>query len=214
MTELSERLAHVFWIGGTGGAGKSAVASPLAARHGLQLYRFDDSGPRHAPRATTERHPEFVAFIAMTMDERWLLQAPEEMARNAIAGWAERFEFVLDDLLAMPATPRIVAEGIGLLPECVADEVVESRRAAFLVHTPAFLRDAGDVRQGLTSMTQRTADPARALENLMRRNELLADHIRTQALRRGLRVIDVDERLSLERAGAMVAEQFGLAAPP
>ena len=214
MTDTHDRLRHVYWVGGTGGAGKSTVSTRLAERHGLQLYRFDDSGPRHSPRATSTRQPEFAAFIAMTMDERWLLRSPDEMARNALAGWAERFEFVLDELLAMPATPGIVAEGIGLLPESVADVVGDVRRAVFLVQTPAFLPGADDARQGLTSMTQRTSDPPRALANLMRRNELLADHIRSEAQRRGMRVIDVDERLTLERAVRLVEEQFGLAVSP
>jgi len=211
MTEIQERLAHVCWIGGTGGAGKSAVASVLAAKYGLQVYHFDDSSPRHTPLARADRHPELSAFIAMSMDERWLLRSPEEMARNAIAGWAERFEFVLDDLLATPAQPGVIAEGTGLLPECVADVVDDVRRAVFLVQTPSFLRRAGDARKGLTSMTKRTSDPARALANLMRRNELLADHIRAEAQRRGMRVIDVDEGLSLERVVEMVEEQFALA---
>lgn len=213
MTE-TERLRHVYWIGGTGGAGKSTVSGRLAERHGLQLYCFDDSGPRHTPRATPDRCPEFAAFIAMSMDERWLLRSPEEMARNAIAGWAERFDFVLDDLLAMPAAPGIVAEGIGLLPGSVAEALDDVRRAVFLVHTPALLRGADDARQGLTSMTQRTSDPPRALAKLLRRNELLADHMRTEAQRCGMRVIDVDERLSIERAVAVVREQFDLAVSP
>lgn len=202
-----------YWIGGTGGAGKTAVATALVARHGLQLYHFDDSSPRHTPLARPDRHPELAAFIAMNMDERWLRRSPDEMARNAIAGWTERFEFVLDDLLALPALPPIVVEGIGLLPECVVGDA-PPERAVFLVHTPAFLRNARDARQGLTSMTRRTSDPARALENLVRRNELLAEHIRTEAQRRGLSVIDVDERLSLERAVELVEEQFGLAVSP
>ncbi len=201
----------MYWIGGTGGAGKSAVAALLAAKHGLRVYRFDDSSPRHVPRARVDRHPEFSAFVSMSMDERWLLRSPEEMARNAIAGWAERFEFVLDDLLAMPVRPGIVAEGIGLLPECVSDVLSETHRAVVLVHTPAFLHDADDARRGLTSMTKRTGDPERALANLMRRNDLLAEHIRGAARRGGMRVIDVDERLSLERVVDMVEEQFGLA---
>ncbi len=211
---MRDRLRHLYWIGGPGGAGKSAVARRLAERHGLPLYHFDDASPRHAPRAQPGRHPEFAAFIAMDMDQRWLLRPSDEMARNALAGWAERFEFVLDDLLAMPATPAIVAEGIGLLPECVAGVAADPRRAVFLVHSPSFLRDAGDARQGLTSMTQRTSDPPRALANLMRRNELLAAHIRKEAHRRGLRVIDVDEQLPLARAVELVEEQFRLEVSP
>ena len=77
MTDTRDRLRHLYWIGGTGGAGKSTVSAQLAERHGLRLYRFDDSGPRHTPHATPDRHPEFAAFIAMNMDERWLLRSPD-----------------------------------------------------------------------------------------------------------------------------------------
>ena len=34
MPEMSERLAHVYWIGGTGGAGESALSARPAGGHG------------------------------------------------------------------------------------------------------------------------------------------------------------------------------------
>lgn len=204
-------LSHVCWIGGPGGAGKSTATTLLAERHRLQIYHFDDASSRHAAKATPDRHPAFLAFVAMTMDQRWLLRSPEEMADNAIRSWVERFDMVVDDLMTMPAQPGIIAEGIGLLPECV-DEIADvAARSVWLVHTPAFLRETEGPRMGLTAMTARTSDPDRALAKLLRRNELIAQHIRTEAARRGLRVIDVDEGLAPDRAGELVAAQFGLA---
>src|SRR6266851_10517392 len=101
--------------GGSVCAGKSSVATLLAERHGLRVYHFDRQEPFHVYRSVPERQPHVIGFMAMTMDERWVLRSPEEMAAHTIAAWSQdRFPMVIDDLLGMAEAGSIVAEGAGL----------------------------------------------------------------------------------------------------
>jgi adenylylsulfate kinase-like enzyme len=69
-------LAHVIWIGGSPCAGKTSVAQQLADRHSLQAYHFDRHEADHIKRSSPARHPALHTFLAMTLDERWVLRSP------------------------------------------------------------------------------------------------------------------------------------------
>jgi len=81
--EPTRRLRNVLWIGGSVCAGKSSAAGALAERYWLRRYHFDRQEPWHIYRSVPERQPRLIGFMAMTMDQRWVLRSPEEMARRA-----------------------------------------------------------------------------------------------------------------------------------
>jgi hypothetical protein len=45
---------------------------------------------------------------------------------------------VIDELLALPTTPGIVAEGFGFTPELLVPILTHPRQAVWLILTPAF----------------------------------------------------------------------------
>ena len=110
---MSAGLAHVLWIGGAQGAGKSTAARAFAHRKGLRLYFVDAFTYSHAQRAETGPYPAMRAFEAKTMDERWLHPEPEEMADEFFEYSRNRFRMILEDLGALATEPGIVAEGPG-----------------------------------------------------------------------------------------------------
>jgi hypothetical protein len=210
--DLGTRLAHVLWIGGGTGAGKSSVAIALAERYGLERYNYDWHDSRdHTDRTRAGRHPHRAAFLAMTLDERWVLRPPRDMADETIGSFRERFEMVIEDLLAMPESPPVIADGFGLLPELVHPVIASPRQAIFLLPTPAF-RALALERRGRGSADE-TSDVQLARANRLGRDELLTDHIRLSAARLGLATVDVDGSRGLHHIVADVTKHFGQCLP-
>lgn len=102
---------------------------------------------------------------------------PEVLAGEFLDYAREQFELVLEDLDAYPASPPIVAEGPGLLPE------LTGAQSAFFVPTPDFQR---------TGLFRRQPDRR---PQVVERDALLARAIRAQADELGRTVIDVDGSL-------------------
>lgn len=204
--ELRSRLRHIYWIGGGSGAGKSAVAAAVAARHGLRVYSTDDVMAEHARRGTPGEAPFLTEFLAMSMDERWVHRTPETMFETFHWFRGERFGAIVDDLLS--TSERTVAEGFRLLPNLVAPLLAEPARAIWLLPSPLFRRRVFAGRGW--EIPRRTSDPARARRNLLRRDEMFTDHLRAEAAGLGLPVLEVDGSTAEHDAADHVARGFGL----
>jgi hypothetical protein len=210
-TAVTTRLAHVRWIGGGSGAGKSTVAARLAERHGLPLYNAEQFS-RHHERLEPAGAPLLTAFAAMDMDERWVTRPPDVMLRTFHGFRGEGFAVVLEDLLALPAGEPVIAEGFNLLPSQVGPLLSDGRRAVWLLPTPEFRRAAFEARGSLWTIPNRTTDPERALANLLERDALFTEELRRQAAVAGLHTIEVDGTLSLEQTVDAVADALELPA--
>lgn len=201
-------LAHVRWIGGSPAAGKSTITRMLAATHSLTVYDFDGHESDHAVRRMTDAatYPAYASFLALTMDQRWLLRSIEDMAQQAIAMWTERFRLVVDDLCALPKSARVLTEGAGLFSECVGSLISSRRHAIWLVPTASFCREVR-LQRDAGSFAD-TSDPSRALDNLIARDILLAQYVREQAKEVGLTVLEVDGTRSIERTASLVEQHL------
>ncbi len=196
-------LDHVLWIGGAQGAGKSTAARAFAHRTGLRLYFVDAFTYSHAERAETGPYPAMRAFAAKTMDERWLHPKPEEMADDFLEYSRDRFRMILDDLRALPTEPGIVAEGPQLLPELVAPLLARPEAAIWLVPTPRLQRGLLDARP--SAGPDHTSDADLVKAKMTRRNELIADRIRSSALEHGLALVEID---AYEEAGDALEQRL------
>ncbi len=206
---LRQALGHVFWLGGAPDAGKTSLARLLGERHHLQIYHLDAAEPGHVERLSPARHPAMHAWAAMTTDERWVLRPPEVIAEHTVAFGAERFAMIIEDLLALPKAPPILAEGPWLFPDLVAPLLSNHRRGIWLDPTDTFKR-ASAARRGKPSSRGKAGDPERMVRHWFARDMLLADHIRRLAAERGLTIIEVDGTRPLEEMAAAVEAHFGL----
>jgi ADP-ribose pyrophosphatase YjhB (NUDIX family) len=206
---LRQALAHVRFVGGPPDAGKSTVAQHLVDRHGLRRYTFDNWAPRHVARMDPARQPALHAFSLASMDERWVLRTPEEMAAEAVRLWTERFWMMVEDLLAPPREPAIVAEGPGLFPECVAQVIEEPCQAIWLLPTREF-KLASAQRRDKPTIRHGTSDPDRAAERWLARDLLLGEHVRREVERLGLPSVVVDGGRSADQMADALERHFGL----
>jgi hypothetical protein len=209
---LRARLAHVCWIGGGSGAGKSTIARHLAARHGLRRYATDDVMADHARRSTAQDSPFLSAFAAMDMDERWVNRSPETMLETFHWFRGEGFGLIVADLLGLPSEPRVIAEGFRLLPRLVRPLLAVPEQAVWLLPTPAFRRAAFESRNPARGIAGRTSDPDRARRNLLRRDGMFTARLREEARRLQLRVIEVGTTMAEDALTRRVAESLGLQA--
>jgi len=211
-TTSSERLRHVYWIGGGSGAGKSTIARRLAAPHGLRLFATDEVMPDHASRATPDDYPWLTEFAAMDMDERWVNRCPETMLETFHWFRGEGFGLIIEDLLRLPSEPGVIVEGFRLLPRLVKPVLTVPSHAVWLLPTPGFRRAAFDSRGSSWAIARKTIDSERALSNLPELDLLFTARLDAEVNHFVLRAIEVDTTMTEDDLAGRVTEAFALRA--
>ncbi|HEX9267695.1 MAG TPA: hypothetical protein VF965_09445 [Candidatus Limnocylindria bacterium] len=204
MNGLADRLAHVLWIGGAPRAGKTTLARQLAGKYDLRIYNLDWHHVREH-RAGGGRAMGW--WDERTPDQRWLDVTPSELLERSIAAWDEGFPLVVDDILALPTTRTIIADGPGAFPWLVAPLITDHRQAIFLVGTP-------EVRQRILAgrgpgSAEETTDPLRARANLHERDLRLGVAIGESCTGLGLRCVQIDGSLDLDASLTLLEDHFG-----
>jgi hypothetical protein len=207
--KLISALSHVLWVGGSPCAGKTSIADRLAQTYDLQVYHFDRTEMEHIARRIAQGDSALAAFLSRSMDERWLMRSPEVMAQSVIGFWTERFRQVMEDLLALPRNAGMIAEGPGLLPECVFPCLSHRHQAIWLVPTDAFCAAVRQHRHAAgRDGFQQTGDPERAVRQLILRDALLARYVKQRAEALHLPLCEVDGGRSLDEMTRLVEQHF------
>ncbi|GAA1888694.1 hypothetical protein [Asanoa iriomotensis] len=207
-------LREALWIGGGQWAGKSTVAGLLAGRHGLTHYHYDYHDARgHQDRRLAAMVRRGEPAVDEDWEAYWIGPTPREQADRIIAGFAERFVWVQDDLRAL-VTPRpVLAEGWGLRPELVLPVAGSTGQMVVLVPTEEFRQEriARTPRAG--AVGHALSDPALAQRNRVERDRLVAADAVAQARWLGVRVISVDGTRDAEAMADLVADHFAAFLP-
>jgi hypothetical protein len=197
-------ISRALWIGGGQWAGKSTVARLLAVRHGLTAYHYD----YHDARGHFDRRIARGESVERDPDRNWVRRAPEEMAADAHAIFALRFEWTLDDLRALDSPQPLIAEGWGLRPEFVVPLLDSPRRMIVMVPTEEFQRHQAATLPRAGAITHEVSDPERAQQNRLARDRLLAQDAAARARELGVRVLEVDGSRETEEVADLVADHF------
>ncbi len=183
-------MEHVVWLGGPPASGKTTVATRLARRHGLRLYSADTRTGEHRARALAAGIPAAVRWEALTPEER-ARSTPEQALELSLH--RERGPLVVEDLLALPRSPLVVAEGSTLPAAAVNDR----SRAVWLLPTAEFQR-ARLEKRGLSA-------GARGLYLL------LAETIEREAREHDVPIVVVDDEHTVADTVAAVEAQLARA---
>lgn len=209
---MRARLAHVLWIGGGPQAGKTTLSRLLAGKWDLKIYNLDWHAVREHARPVHALRPGSAAraFTLLSMDERWAVPRPVEILERSIAVWQEGFALVLEDLLALPRSRAIVAEGPGAFPWCAAPLLSSAQQAIFLVPTRE-RREIVAARRWGSGQLERfpgIVERERALTNIRARDALLDARIMSSCAELGLRCERLDGSLDLDDSLALLEGHF------
>ena len=208
--ELQRRLAHVRWIGGSPCAGKSSIVTLLAERYKLAVYRCDEHFARHTQRAEPSRQPTLHQLSAMTWNEIWM-QPVATQVENQFRLYREEFSMIVKDLLALPRSGLLLAEGTALLPECVAALLGQPECAIWIVPTATFQHTHYRQRGAwVQAILNQCVDPDEAWRRWMERDLRFANIIAQNTAERKLPVLIADGSRSIEASAALVAAQLRL----
>jgi hypothetical protein len=206
---LRQDLSHIYWIGGSPCSGKSSIADSLAQSYRLPVYRGDDAFFEHEKIITQDKQPVFHKLTHLSSDELWMRPVDQQIAEE-IALYREEFPLILQDLLTLPATHPIIAEGAALLPEQVCQLLSDPRRAIWIVPTAEFQQHHYPRRDWTHDIVAACTDPEQAFQNWMQRDIGFATFIASQATEQGMRVLLVDGKRSLAENIASVEQHFQL----
>ena len=210
-TGLNRDLAHVLWMGGSPCSGKSSIAEKLANAYGLMLYHCDDAFWEHADRVDRVKHPTFYRLTHMTWDEMWMRPVDVQISEE-IACYREELEMIVDDLRGFPRSAPILAEGAALLPDVLADMLVNCRRALWVVPTAAFQRAhyTPERRPWVSDILAQCENPDQAFQNWMDRDAGFATQVAGRVEELGLALVTVDGSRTIAENAEIVVRHFGL----
>jgi hypothetical protein len=213
--ELARRLAHVRWVAGGTGAGKSTAVRLLAERHDLQVYDGDAAEQEYVKRCTEQRQPLLWELLNTPIEQRWLGRTGAEVFQAMPCLHGETFGFVLEDLLALPADRTVLVDDFRTLPRDVAALLSWPEQAAFLLPTPEFRQESlGDPYADLdrARFDGGDADPAEVLEIRLARDAMWDNEVRRQAEELSMPVLTMDGSQDAEQIADELAKRFRLTA--
>jgi hypothetical protein len=204
-------ICNARWIGGGQWAGKTTVAWILARRYGLTVHRHDYPASRsHLDRAAAAQARAGEPVTGFDPDWAFVQRNPQAMAAEALADFADRFGWALDDLRALESPHPLIAEGWGLRPELVAG-IGGAGRMVVLVPTEKFRRHQIATLPRAARLGSQVSDPERGQRNRVDRDRLIAEDAAQSAVRHGVPAIEVDGSRDANGVAGLAAGPLGLA---
>jgi len=203
-------ISHIYWIGGSSCGGKTTIAKNLAEKYGFFFYSCDQHMNDHLNRIPPEKNSMLRKISEMSMNDIFLSRPLEEQLAEYIEWFREDFNIILEDLLALPKTTCVVAEGNNLLPDLVGPLLNNKNHAIWLTPTEAFQVHHYTKRDLVSHAINQCDNPEKAFENWMKRDSLFARWIEESASEHQLHVFRIDGSTSVQENTTMVEHSLQL----
>jgi 2-phosphoglycerate kinase len=202
-------LSNIYWIGGAPCSGKSTIAETLAFKYGFNLFKSDDHMYAHMRLADAQTQPIMAKVAGLSWDEIWT-RPVEVQLQDELAFYHEELAMLLDELALYPQGQPILAEGNAWLPDLIDPLHLPPGRIVYIVPTRDFQVGNYAQRGFIQDILSQCANPQAAFENWMERDARFGEVVSRDARQRGLPVILVDGRLSIEENTALVEQALRL----
>lgn len=71
MLDLTKKLSHVYWIGGSPCAGKTTIFRILTEKYGFSYYKSDDQYDKHVCKSNEAQHPFVAKLKGLSWGQCW-----------------------------------------------------------------------------------------------------------------------------------------------
>ncbi|MCM4077573.1 hypothetical protein [Paractinoplanes hotanensis] len=205
---LEGTVRNALWICGGQWAGKTTVAGILVDRLGVTHYHYDFHAARgHEDRRVAAQVRRGEYHGETDWESVWIGPTPAEMAVTVLAGFPERFQWVLDDLRGIVSPRPVLVDGWGCRPELVA-AVTDPARMVVMAPTDEWrLKQAARLPRAM-AVGHQVSDPEMASRNRIERDRLLALDAVERAREWDIPVIEVDGTRPAEAIADEVANHF------
>lgn len=200
---------EIYWIGGSPCSGKSTIAELIADKYDFTYYKCDDAYHNHMKRCRSELHPIMTKLKGLSIND--IFSRPvEQQVDETIKFYREEIRLILEDLRSGSSSKPILVEGAALLPENVSPLLYTKDHGVWIIPTAKFQIEQYSKREWIQSILEECGDPKQSFENWMNRDIEFAQFIKNDAQSRGLKVIVVDGRNTIEENFAIVEEHLKL----
>ncbi|WP_235847625.1 hypothetical protein [Paenibacillus tuaregi] len=205
--KISSRM--IYWIGGSPCSGKSTIAELLTDKYDLIYYKCDEAYQKHIERCKADLHPIMTKIKGLSING--IFSRPlEQQVKETIMFYKEEFGMILGDIDRIVSSKPLLIEGAAILPDVVFPLLSNLNHGIWIIPTADFQIEQYSKREWIHSILEECQDPNQSFENWMNRDIQFAEYINKDAHSKGLKLIKVDGRASIEDNLAIVEEHFKL----
>lgn len=199
----------IYFIGGSPCSGKSTVAEMLIDRFAFHYFKIDDYLDRYIKRGATAKKPICLKQEQLSSDQIWMrdahVQADEEWQF-----YDEIFEYIMEDIQALPNSKPIIAEGAAFKPDLMNQLGVLQDAYMCIIPSREFQVEKYEQRDWVDYVLGDCHNPKQAFQNWMERDILFAQKVRASCDQFGYTCVINDGTKSLETMEAAVIDHFRL----
>lgn len=198
MNDAKKLLSHVIWLGGPTDSGKTTLATHIAKTRGYQYYSSDQTGGEHLRRLlqTDTKHKKYIESV-FDADERWTGYTPEDIAEQSLGVARERFQYVVEDLIALSNQAPVIAEGLAFTPEIIHPVMTSEYQGVWLMPAKEIMEKSFRKKAGFLKSVM--GDQAETAINILFQASLrLMEFIKFQCGQYGCKMYEIEETKSME----------------